>query len=229
MLQLERCPHCGSDAPVDRHADLRYKCRACGRPRIPFDARAPTPPAVAAKLKRAGAARTGKIAWKAGGWGFAALAACSALFTLAVGAIFDSGAVGYGVMGAITLVPVMLSLMAFRSSKSSGKKFELELEQAWSDAVAELYRRHNGQLDGAEVARSLGVGADYATQLLAEAEVQQILGSGSDEPLKLRVDPAGSTSLNQLGELEQLEAEAAERELLEALGENLDTESRAKR
>ncbi len=212
QFQLERCPHCGSDAQVEPHGEFRFKCRACGRPRIPFDAREPTPPQVAALLKQAGSARAGKLGWAAAGWGLAILSACSALFTLGVGALFDAGVTGYGVMGFFTLIPVLLSVLTFRASKTAGEKSRQALDQAWSEAVGALYRARGGRLNGPELARAMGINTDYATQLLAEAEVQQLLDPSLDEPVRVRV------SVDQSAALDPDEA-AAEQELLEALGQ----------
>jgi len=208
QFKLERCPHCGSDAQVDPHPELRFKCRACGRPRIPFDAGEPTPPQVAALLRQSGKARAGKLGWTAAGWALAILSTCSVFMTLLLGWLFDAGVTGYGIMGVLAVMPALLAMLAFRSAKSSGVQSKQKLEQAWSDAANALYRARGGRLDALELSQATGISADYATQLLAEAEVQQLLDPGLNEPVRVRV--ADQAAEDQA---------AAEQELLEALGE----------
>src|SRR5690606_12046480 len=108
--QLERCPHCGSDARVAPHAAYRYKCTVCGKPRIPMDANLATTDAGTAELLRvAHRERLAKFGWQMASFGAAVLTVLAALFGAGLSALFDFGLTGNAAVVAMTLVPVVSS------------------------------------------------------------------------------------------------------------------------
>lgn len=204
---LEHCPHCGSDAQLEPHPDLRFKCKACGRPRLPLGPAEPTPPEVAALLRQAASSRMSKFGWKTAGFGLIALGVCTGFLSLLVGFLMDAQLTGTAVLGLFTLAPVLLSLFAFRASKTAGAKSGAQLDEAWQKAVSALYRARNGALDAPALAQAFSIPTEQAAQLLAEAEVTQWLSPDHSPALRVRVSP------------EEAEfARLAEQELQEALG-----------
>src|SRR5690606_20140474 len=110
-FELELCPHCGSDARLERHDAYRFRCRAFGKPRIPMDAKlATTDERTAAALKTAHRQRLAKFAWQLGGIGAALVAMVSGLVSVGANALFDFGLTGGGVALAFTLLPVLAAV-----------------------------------------------------------------------------------------------------------------------
>lgn len=206
---LERCPHCGSDAQVEPQGVYRFKCRACGRPRIPMDARTPTSAEAAAQLKSAHSSRMARGAFTVAGYVLLFLAFCSTLVTLGL-VISSAGPIVYGIMGAITLLPVLLSIFIFSKAKTAAERSTAALERAWADAVTAIYRSRGGQLTAQDLASTTGLSVDEATERLAEAEVAEYLNPDLSSTPRFRVPEAESA--------ESPEAQA-EQELREVLGE----------
>lgn len=210
---IESCPHCGSNADVRPSTDQRFKCQMCGKARIPVDVRLGAASARAnGLLKESQAARVARIAWQIASVGLAGLGAVVALISLGVGALADFSWFGNSLLGVVALVPMVLAMLTFSAAKRAKRTSQAKLDEAWQTAAARILQKL-GRVDATTLARSLGIDVEYATVLLAEAEVQQLLAEDlSDDPVRVRVAAEG--------DLEAAAFEEAER----ALG-NLPTQA----
>lgn len=190
--QLERCPHCGSDARLDPHDAYRFKCRACGRPRIPMDASVMrTEPSTLALLKQAHGRRLAKIGWGIASFGLGVSAAVMAVMTLTANYFFQLGAFGNIAFAFAALVPAILSVLTYLSSKRASQASSESVQAAWQDAANQLYSARGGQVSAEQFALLTGTSQEEATTMLAEAEVQDLLNPGGSS-VKLRVDPSAA-------------------------------------
>jgi ribosomal protein S27E len=201
---LERCPHCGSDARIAPHPIFRFACKVCGKPRLPLDGQqAKTDPKTAQLLATAGQRRMAKVLWQ-----FASLGAFSTSFGVGLVGLglsrwLDFAALGNGVVGALTLLPLTLGVLFWTQSKKALRACTAAIASAWQSAVQQLFAQRNGQLTADELARLLGVDLEQATLLLAEAEVSAWIAPGAGE--RMRVDES-----SELGS-DTLEAETDKR------------------
>lgn len=202
---IEPCPHCGSNADVTASADVRYKCGVCGKARIPLDAKlGPSGKRSNLALKESQRARVARIAWQLFAVGLGGLGVFVALLSLGASALFDFGWLGNGMALAFATVPLLVSVFAFFAAKKAKHTSELKLDEAWQLAAARLVRRLGANATPEALARTLGVDTEYATQLLAEAEVHQLLaGDDEDGPVRVRVAEANDLDAAAWEEAEQ--------------------------
>jgi hypothetical protein len=186
---IEPCPHCGSNADVRPSADQRFRCRVCGKARIPIDVRLGAGSGRAnALLKESQRARVARIAWQLASVGLGGLGAFVAVLALGASALFDFGWLGNTTMAVFALVPMVIAVLTYSAGKRAKRTSETKLDEAWQTAAARILQRMGGRVEAPALARSLGIDVDYATQLLAEAEVQQLLAHElEDDPVRLRV------------------------------------------
>jgi hypothetical protein len=161
---------------LDKHADFRFVCRACGKPRLPFDgitfATDPTTLELLRTSYRNGVARLG--------WLWASIGSFSASFLLgllATGAsfLFDFQARTNLILAVLTAVPLLLAGVFLGARKRASKARSANLELAWQNAARVMRTQRRGQLSASELATALQLDLDQATLLLASAEVDDLL------------------------------------------------------
>jgi hypothetical protein len=177
----------------------------CGKPRIPLDARlGPSGQQSNLALKGAQRARVARVAWQLLSVGLGGLGVFSALLSLAASAVFDFGWLGNGTALVFSLVPVLISVFAFSAAKKARHTSQLKLDEAWQLAAARVVQRLGTEATAQNLAQTLGVDVEYATQLLAEAEVHQLLASEEDvERVRIRVAGEGDLQAAAWDEAEQ--------------------------
>jgi len=202
---IEPCPHCGSNADVRPSADLRFRCQMCGKARIPVDVKLGASSSRAnALLKESQRARVARIAWQLASVGLGGLGAFVALLALGASALFDFGWMGNSTLALFALVPMVVAVLTYSAGKRAKRTSETKLDEAWQTAAARILQRMGGRVEAPALARSLGIDVEYATQLLAEAEVQQLLAHDFEEdPVRVRVAEEGNLDRAALEEAEQ--------------------------
>jgi hypothetical protein len=202
---IEPCPHCGSNADVTASADVRYKCQVCGKPRIPLDARlghGGRESSVA--LKEAQRARVARVAWQLLSVGVGGFAAFMVLVSLGASALFDFGWLGNSMALVLSLVPALISVFAFSAAKKAKGRSQLKLDEAWQLAAARIVQRLGPEATAERLAQALGVDVEYATELLAEAEVHRLLASEEDVArVRVRIQDQAGLEAAALTEAEQ--------------------------
>lgn len=202
---LEPCPHCRTDAGMRPSPDYRYKCDVCGKPRIPIDSRiSKSTQNNAALLKEGHRSRLARIAWQISGVGFAGVGAMMALLAMGASALFDWGWVGNTTTAVFALIPMVVSVLMFSAGKKAGEKSKGSIDEAWRDAASRMYASLGGRVTSRQLAETMGIDEEYATQLMAEAEVQQLLApSEFEQPVKVRVATEGDLEAEAWDEAEQ--------------------------
>lgn len=209
-LPLERCPHCGSDARVEPHAALRFRCRACGKPRIPMDPNlARTDSGTTALLRAAYGARLAKFAWQIASIGAGVLAVPLAVFAALVSAVAGLGVAGTAALFLAPLFPLLLSFAFWRRAKHSAQQSSASIDRAWQRAVLQIHTASQDTLDAERLSQLLGIGIEEAARHLAEAELSQYLGESHPQPQqRIRV----SDSLDEFDPLGELTDPSAARD-----------------
>lgn len=157
--------------------------------------------------------RLARIAWQMGAIGTAIATVLTALFGAGLSALFDFGALGNSTLLGLTTLPLLLSVVFVLAGRRAAQHSKEQLERAWQYAVGRLLAAAGGQLSPEQLARTLGITTDEATERLAEAEVNQLLEADPDAPLRVRVADQDAERLERV----------ARQELEQALGD-ADTE-----
>ncbi len=155
--------------------------------------------------------RLTKFGWQMGSLGAALITVLTATFGAGMSALFDFGLTGNGAVLAMTLIPLLSAVLFFVAGKRAGQESFKKLDEAWRNGVTTLYSASGGHITADQLARGMGVTTEEATQLLAEAEVNQFLGAGATAgPPRVRVAPSATAPPSI--------EEQARQELEEALG-----------
>ncbi len=164
--------------------------------------------------------RVAKFAWQVGGIGATLVAIALAALGVGASVLFDFGAFGNTTIFAMLVVPIIVAVTAFVAGNKANQRSGKLLQEAWRLGANRVFANSGGRISAEVLSRGMGINLDEATELLAEAEVSQFLGSaqfqnapGAAAHGRLRIDAAPTESPEQ----------AAERELRETLG-NAPTE-----
>lgn len=180
-----RCPHCRVIAGVDVRAGLG-RCRVCGGPRIAVaDPSIPRSNREFPLLLQAQRAALGITVARFGGYATLAGAAFTGSLALLVALLVHSVAapVTLGLFAALlAVVGAVLSRRA-RKGREDQKK---ALDQAEVIVAADLVATRP-RLGAPEVAQLLGTTAEQAELLLAEVNVNGLLGSGMTDASRERI------------------------------------------
>jgi hypothetical protein len=191
------CPFCGSDAKAVPHKGYRFKCNACGRPRIPPNAALAAPGRIAvAELKTAHQNRTAQIGWHVASVGFLGVTFVSALVAATASRLMDLHSLSNLALAVVAMIPLLLSALTFRTGNRAARRSREAVQRAWGAAALD-WRRADPSLTPAGLAGLLGVEEELTTQLLAEAEVEQLLVADVSRgaPHRYRVAEAENQSI----------------------------------
>jgi len=194
-----RCPLCHAESDLEANALLNWSCRTCGGPRIPPSA-GPSPESEIALLRAARREQLRAGAFRAGA-GFALGAGVLALLVTNVVLLATTPpplAKAFALFA--SLVPLLLSFLAFDRAKAHRRELERALQQAWLSAATRVVAR-DGRVTATELARALKLDEARAELLLAEVSVQDFVAA----------EPAARVRVTELAEPEDLPA-AAEQE-----------------
>ena len=191
-----RCPHCRVVAGVDVRAGLG-RCRVCGGPRIAVaDPKLPRSNREFPLLLQAQRAALGITMARFGGYAALAGAAFTASLTLLV-ALWVHGVAAPVTLGIFAALLCVVGLVLRQRARKGKKEQQKALDQAELIVAADLVAARP-RLGAAEVAELLGTSAEEAELLLAEVNVNGLLGSDMTESSRERI------AIDSLG----LEAEA---------------------
>jgi hypothetical protein len=197
-----RCPLCHAVSDVEASPTLYYRCRTCGGPRVP-PAAGPSSERETALLKQARAEQLRAGAFRVG----SAFALASGLLSLLVTnvVLLATSPPGFAKFAALfaSAVPVLLAVLAFRSSAAHQKKLDVALQQAWLSAAGRVAARAGGQISAASLAQTLGIAETRAELLLAELSVQDFI-----EPSALP-SPSPKVRVTELADPAELADQAA--------------------
>lgn len=193
-----RCPLCHAESDIEANADLTWSCRACGGPRIPPTA-GPSPESEASLLATARREQLRAGAFRAGA-GFALGAGLLALLvTNVVLFAISPPALAKAFALFASVVPLVLSFLAFRRASAHKKDFKQALQQAWLSAAGRVAR--HGRVTAPALAEKLAIDEPRAELLLAELSVQDLIGEEA---------PAARVRVTEEAIPEELSAAAAE-------------------
>ena len=184
----ERCPHCNAFAALQRD-NGGFRCALCGGPRILVETDVSRPGGEAPLLREARRLGAHRIAWAVGSSIATAVAAISALIALGIAALIGVGATGALALGVIALMPVFIALYGWKKVGTLSRQSAAKLDEARVAVAREVIAAHDGRIDPRTLSQILHVPEDTAIQLIAEAQVEQLL---QPEPLpagrRVRVD-----------------------------------------
>ena len=187
-FRVEACPHCGSDAAVVEHPVYKYRCQACGQPRIPVAADvASTPPHVAGLLKQVRKRHLLRGVWQVVAFIFWGIAFATGLVGAGLAYVAGFQVLGLSILALFVLIPVLLGWWAKRTAGASISDAKQTLSRAWSEMAQHVYAL-GGNASVEDFKRAFGVDTDSAMALLAEAEVEHLLS----EEQELGMNPARS-------------------------------------
>ena len=180
-----RCPHCKAGADLETAGKDRFRCAACGGPRIFLD----SPDLVASgrelpALQRAERARIKGALLRVLGWsllsggGLALFAAVATLSLLSLGAAWSA------LVAATAALPFASGLVLTRMATGIRRDGERALAEAELSVAEDVVRGLGREVEAAELSAILHLGEQRAEELLAELSVNDLV--------QRRVTEAGS-------------------------------------
>jgi hypothetical protein len=183
-----RCPHCNAFAALQPD-NGGYRCALCGGPRILVETDVPRPGGEAPLLREARRLGVHRIAWAVGSSIATAAAVISALIALGIAALFGVGATGALALGVLALMPLVFALYGWKKVGALSRQSAAKLDEARVAVAREVIAAHAGRIEPRALSQILRVPEDSAIQLIAEAQVEQLL---QPEPVpagrRVRVD-----------------------------------------
>lgn len=180
-----RCPHCKAGADLEAAGDDRFRCAACGGPRIFLD----SPDLLASgrevlALQRAERARIKGALLSILGWSLLAaggLALFGAVVTLS---LLSLGAAWSAIVALAAALPLASGIVLTRMAGGVRRDGERALAEAELSVAEDVVRGLGREVEAAELSTILHVGEPRAEELLAELSVNDLL--------ERRVTEAGS-------------------------------------
>ncbi|HQP34888.1 MAG TPA: hypothetical protein PLI95_06910, partial [Polyangiaceae bacterium] len=183
-----RCPFCRAIAEPEPDPVVRFRCPACGGPRIPAPGVGQRDAAFA-HLKKARSANASKLAWKTSGavtagFGVLGLAIITGVFAI-VSPPLTAVLAGY-VLG---LAPLAFGALAWSKAKGRASETATELDEAWFAAARGVLERR-GMMRASELAEALRVDPAQAEQMLVRLashdDIRSDVTEGGDLALSVR-------------------------------------------
>lgn len=183
--EQNRCPHCRVIAGVDVRAGLG-RCRVCGGPRIAVaDPNIPRSNREFPLLLQAQRAALGITMARFGGYAALAGAAFTASLALLV-ALLVHGVAAPVTLGLFAALLAVVGAVLSRRARNGREDQKKALDQAQVMVAADLVAARP-RLGAPEVAQLLGTTAEQAELLLAEVNVNGLLGSGMTDASRERI------------------------------------------
>ena len=180
---VSRCPHCGNVTGLELSADLYYRCRICGGPRVPTKGAHPER-TLREREHLVKARRAQRAAWL-----FRALWIVSGviggvtfLFTLLTLLLFSGLGTAWASLLIFGAVPLLLAFWARRRTFRAQSAVKDELDLAWSSVAHEVLNASEHELTSAELAELMLTDERHADLLLARLNVDdQVRSRVTDE------------------------------------------------
>jgi len=163
------CPHCGQAAPLVYRGVLAY-CTACGQLRGPLTGSSVNH---AGQVSKAGGAVAQTFGWLS--------LAAGIVLALFFGAVLGWWPVA-GILGALSLTAFAFWMWAGRALARRGRRSEVETKES---AVHSLAASRRGELRGADLVQSLGLGKADADALL------EAMSKAHPDDISLEIDEQG--------------------------------------
>ncbi len=218
--EQHRCPFCAVVAAPESDSRMRFRCPACGAPRIPLSGGADRLPKDAVEqLRRARSAHASLMAWRVGAAVAAAFGLLSVLILTGIVWLLGPLAVPVIIGYVLCALPFAFGVMALINSGKRNREIDDSLDKAWFEAARELTRTR-GMLRASDLEHSLRIDKPQAQNLLVRlASLDEVRSEVTDSgemalstrlPPKVRVDPFGKTVLGE-EPIESQQADASSR------------------
>lgn len=182
----DQCPLCGATSGVTETSD-GYQCLVCGAPRVLVTAVVPRSGAERPFLERAKSLGLRRAAWGVAAGIAADLGAVAAVIGGIAALFIDYHGVTGALLGVGVLAPLAFSVLGFLNVKRASTAMRAALGEAELAVVQDIVRAQ-GPLDAASLGKLMGLPIDRAESLLAEAQVESLLGAGPAGGPRYRVE-----------------------------------------
>jgi len=174
--RMDACPHCGATAGVTVDRELRYRCDACGGPRIPPPPRGGARSGLEAPaLRRAQTALSARVRWRAAAVASGLLLGFNVLL-IGLFLLITGASLWVLLAGLFTVVPLAgFTFWAYTRAKARSREVAPALDAAWVAAATEIAARTKDALTARGLAASLGLEEAQAEELLALLEVNDVV------------------------------------------------------
>ncbi len=215
-----RCPHCRAVADVERLADGRQRCRACGGPRLLVDdGKIALSGAEREALRQARRAMLASGLWKTLGVGLGVFGAFALLAAIAVVALTSPGVLFGTLALALSSLPLLFGFGAYRRGTQLGRERDQAWRRAELSAAKDLAQASDGELMAGALARALGVDEARAELLLAELSLEDQVARRVTDSGELAYSARPRVRVDEVEASEQGAAAANASEPPEALAE----------
>lgn len=190
---VDRCPHCGVVADVERASRLIYRCRVCGGPRVPLGDASVTRSGKERKaLKAAQRLRFKHAAWLIAAGAVGGLGALSLLVTLGVLLVVTPGLVPTVAALLAAALPLGLAGYAAHRARGHARELETKLGDAWRAVATDILNQHTDPVDAEHLGRALRLEDEEVERLLTDLEVHDVVRTRVTDDGALVYEPVGA-------------------------------------
>jgi hypothetical protein len=163
--EQHKCPFCRVIAEAEPDPVLRFRCPACGGPRIPHA----TPPAAAGEalvhLKAARSVRSSQLAWKAASVSAAIFGVISLLIMIGVFSIMSPPLIPTLAGYVLCAIPFVFAAVGWRKGGARMAEVSRALDEAWLYAAKDLVKR-KGIMRAGDLADAMRIAPEQAEHIM---------------------------------------------------------------
>jgi hypothetical protein len=188
--QQHKCPFCRVVAEPEPDPVVRWRCPACGGPRLPY----PSPPAATGEsiteLRKVRSARSSQLAWRTAAAVSGAFGVLGTLILLGVASIVHPPLIP--LIAGLVLCAFPIAFMVLGLKKAAGRTEEVAraLDEAWLLGARDLVRRQ-GIMPTTELARSMRIDHEQAEKIMARL--------GAPDELRSDITDSGDIAVSMRG------------------------------
>jgi hypothetical protein len=154
-------------AEPEAHEQLRFRCPACGSPRIPLAAEQPASSETMAHLKAARGASSSQLAWKAAAGVSAGFGVLGLLIMTGVFAIVSPPLIPIIASYLLASSPLLFAAIGFKNASKRSGQVSGELQQAWLIAARDI-ARSKGIMRASDLTSVMRIDEKQAEQLMMQ-------------------------------------------------------------
>lgn len=191
--EQHRCPFCRVVVEPEPDPKVRFRCRACGAPRVPLkNAADRLSKAVVEQLGAARRSRASTVAWTAASVAAVAFGLLSVLVLTGVFAIAHAPLIPVLVGYAMAALPFLFGVLGWRNAVRRDAEMRTALDSAWLEAARE-FTTSRGIVRAEELSEALHLGPAEAQEMLVKLatleEIRSDVTEAGDLAVSVRVAP----------------------------------------
>jgi len=158
------CPHCGAQARLEAHSELRWVCGVCGGPRVPVEDAAAHSDRERQELVRAARAKKMAFTYQIAGIGLSLTGTLLALLGAALSLVSTAVAIVMMLGAAAALVAGVAYVRRANAQREEAKRAVFE---AWESVAEALLHAHGNEMTADRIAREMHTSVDDVERMMS--------------------------------------------------------------